>query len=942
VQENCAEDVLEVTLMSVDKISLDGQWLLKDYPHGQGAEARPFEPRHPTDGWISTAVPGDIHVTLSECGRLPKDLFVGMNVEQCRWTGQHEWWFRRNFQVPADSLRQRTELVFEGIDLYGTIWLNGREIGATENSFRPYRFDVTDCIRPGEVNTLVVRVGATLAIIEAKPWQKYFACFYTPRIFARKAQCQFGWDWAPHLPAVGIWRSVRLETFDPGRVMDVAVRPRNDGQVTFFLELDERPAHQDLDQKAADADRPGTAAPKGELVVEVTGPFNAPDHKPGRPVRHKMAVSGQKHLCTLTVPRPQLWWPNECGEQPLYRYHVKLVRDGRTHHEVEGRFAFREVRLVEEPMGDSRLSFRFEINGTPIFCKGANWVPASCFPATVTRERYRHLAALARDAHFNMLRVWGGGIYESDEFYDACDELGLMVWQDFMFSCSDYPDDDPAFLDLVIPEMQYQVRRLRNRPCVVYWCGGNEKTGSAGFKVHYGERLFHVTARGVCGDLDPTRPYGPASPHSYGDLGNNPASGDSHGGCYEKAYANGIDGWRETLREFDAVFQSEFGYHGPARMESMLKFIPAEMLWPINGAMEYHVQDNPYNSIAETFAHVQARMARRLVGETTDAESFVRCASTCHAEILRAEIEHHRARKWTNAGAMFWMFNDCWPCASWSVVDHYLLPKPAYYAVKRAFAPVLVAIADEPKTYDIHVVNDTLEPIEAPLMFGQGRTSGEPVWAREQQVRVAANGAAMVASIPKREVTRDKDTYLFARLGTAARTIAVNQLFHQPWREVNWPDPQLVYRIGEARRPARVCSVNRDGLGESTGMLTSSCHPGAATNSPVYVTSVTFEAGNYARMVHIHGIEGPGVLLSDNFFDLMPGECKTVEIRSDHELRVADIQVRHWLHRWDHAEPVASSRPSAAVRLPVVDVRRILEEQVPDRLDIPATHPQAR
>ncbi len=256
--------------MAVDAISLDGQWLVTDYDHEAGEPDRAFAPDHPTDGWLPTPVPGDIHPTLAEDGRLPADIFRGLNVEQCKWTGQREWWFRREFHVDAAWLRNSSELVLDGIDLFGSVWLNGEHLGDTENSFRPYRFDVTGVLKPG-ANTLVVRVGATLKILDAKPWPKYFACFNTPRIFARKAQCHFSWDWAPHLPALGIWRSVRLETFETGRIMDVAVRTRTDGAVTFFVELDERTERQDLDQKVSSKGQDRIKRPAGECERELPG-----------------------------------------------------------------------------------------------------------------------------------------------------------------------------------------------------------------------------------------------------------------------------------------------------------------------------------------------------------------------------------------------------------------------------------------------------------------------------------------------------------------------------------------------------------------------------------------------------------------------------------------------------------------------------------------------
>ena len=382
----------------------------------------------------------------------------------------------------------------------------------------------------------------------------------------------------------------------------------------------------------------------------------------------------------------------------------------------------------------------------------------------------------------------------------------------------------------------------------------------------------------ICGDLDPTRPYRPASPHSYTDLGNDQTSGDSHGGCYEKAYEAGIALWREKMREFRSVFHSEFGYHGPPRYESLSRFVPPEQIWPIGEAMEYHVQDNPYNTIPETFVQVQANMARALVGDFEDGAGFVKCASTLHAELLQAEMEHHRRRKWSNGGAMFWMFNDCWPCASWSAIDYYLVPKPAYYAAKRAAAPIITTWIEEEDRYDLHVVNDTLKPLACLLTLGQGRLGGKPRWMRKRRIQVDANTAKLVATIRKRHLWRQDNSYVFAKLTVGARTVATTRFFQNPWREMNWPEPGLTYRVSKAR------PVNGT---DETG------------KHREYLMTVSCQTQNYARMVHLDGIEGPGVYLSDNFFDLMPHETRTVEIRSDHPLSPSQIRVRHWLDRWD-------------------------------------------
>jgi beta-mannosidase len=266
------------------------------------------------------------------------------------------------------------------------------------------------------------------------------------------------------------------------------------------------------------------------------------------------------------------------------------------------------------------------------------------------------------------------------------------------------------------------------------------------------------------------------------------------------------------------------------------------------------------------------------VGDFGDAAGFVKCASTLHAELLRAEMEHHRRRKWTNGGAMFWMFNDCWPCASWSVIDYYLLPKPAYYGAKRAAAPILAAWIEEEDRYDLHVVNDTLKPLACLMTLGQGHVVGKGRWIRKRRIQVDANASKLVATIRKRNVWREDNSFLFASLTLGARTIASTQFFHSPWREMEWPDPGLTYRVSKSRR----VSV-----------------PGPPGGRHEYITMVTIKTRNYARMVHLDGVEGPGSYLSDNFFDLRPGESKTLEIRSDRAVTASRIRVRNWLDRWD-------------------------------------------
>lgn len=843
-------------------LDLNGSdWLLKDYEHEKGAAKKPFAAATSTKDWMATDVPGDIHPTLVREGRIP-DPYFGMNIEECKWTPRREWWFRKEFEVKKSFLKSKMELVFDGIDTYGTVWLNGVEVGRTENMFTSYTFDVTKAVKPGK-NLLTVRIGATIPIIEAFPHQEYFACFYTPRIFARKAQCQFSWDWAPHLPALGIWRGVRLVASEPGRIVDSVVRPRNTGEVRVYVELDQKTTRQDLDQSVSDKGEHNAWRPRGTLTYEI----KAPD---GTKTRKTEKVRGGKNFTVLHVEKPQLWWPNGHGEQPLYEYTITLRQDGKVAHVRKGRFGFREVELIEPDQGENGVGFRFLINGRPVFCKGANWIPADCFTGTVRRERYDYLLTLVRDANFNMLRVWGGGIYEQDDFYDRCDELGIMVWQDFMFACSDYPDNFDWFVNLVIPETTYQIKRLREHPSLVYWCGGNEKTGSAGFNIHYGEKIFDIVNRGLVADLDPTRAYRAASPHSYTDLGNDPDSGDTHGSCYEKALHHGVPKFRSFIDQIRTTFNSEFGLHGPARYRSLVKFVPEDNLWPPNEILEYHVQDNPYNSLDETFVWNQIQMAKELFGEFDDIRTFIKYGSAGHAEIMRAEFEHHRRRKWINSGAMLWMFNDCWPCASWSIVDYYGLPKPVYYMAARACAPVITSLHRSGDAYTVHVINDLAKSLDGVLTFGQQAVDGRVLWKQSRKFKAGENGAAAAAEFAASKVKSDANTYLFAIYeyrGGEAR----NAFFPDLWRDIEWPDPELVVKFGEPVKDGKEWTVK-----------------------------AIVHTRRYARFVSLSTeTDLPEVRYSDNFFDLLPGEKRSVTIRSKKRLAPSSFRVDHWLTEWD-------------------------------------------
>lgn len=841
--------------MSVDVYYVSEGWKVVDLEHENSGE-NIMETTRYTDTWLDAEVPGDIHNDLFKADRI-NDPYYADNSKEIGWVTEKDWVYKKTFRLPENFLKDKTKVVFEGIDTFSSIWFNGQKIGETNNMFREYSFDVTEVIKEKEDNELIVRVKSIKHMMEKFPYQKYFACFNTPRVFIRKAQCHFGWDWAPDLPAMGIWQHVKVVTAVEGHIENVQIKTKIDGKIMIFIKVDRKPTINDLAQSK---EKEKIEKIEDELLVQIS------DGKTSYSKR--IGVRGGKNHLTLEIENPILWWPNGYGEPFLYSYSIKLFRRNVEIDEKEGLFGIREVELKQEPLKEGGFGFQFNINKVPVYCKGANWIPLDCFTGTIKDEKYENMIKLAQNANFNILRIWGGGIYEKDIFYKLCDENGIMVWQDFMFACSDVPDDHSWFIDCVIPEIEYQVKRLRNHPSIVYWCGGNEKTGSAGLKVSYGEEMFHYIIRGICSDLDDTRQYGVASPSSFSDLGNDQDSGDTHCNCLEHSFKRGMTVFREEIEKIKAVFNSECAIQGPARYQSMSRFLPEKKLWPLNDLWRFRYKDNPYNSLVEEYLDVQEKSADILFGKCSCVKDFLKKAMTVHAEILRAEIEHQRCRKWVNNGFMFWMYGDIWPTGTWAVVDYYGLPKPAYYAVMRAYEPLVVSIQQLNEEIEIFVSNDTLNNVNGILEYGQATVDGKVIWKKE-------TGAFYIYENESKEIVRigglienATNSYIFARF-TGEGVKAQTTFFHNLWKDIEWQEPGLEYEI-----------VSKEVIEEN------------------FIRTIKITAEKYARMVNINLPDNSPAIFSDNFFDMEAGETKLVTITSEDDFDLEGIHIDHWLTEW--------------------------------------------
>lgn len=698
-----------------DIINLNGQWNLSD-----------------GEKQINATVPGDITNDFFAAGEIA-DPYFGFNHHGCYDFCRRDYTYRKTFlwNGKEDFSVRMAELVFKGVDLFSEVYFNGVLLGKTENMFKEYRFDISSLIKNGE-NEVEVRMKSTVTAMENLDCKDYFGVFNVPRVLLRKKQCDFGWDWASNIPGYGIWQDVFVEFSEREKIKSVFCNAGDDKKALFIVELNYAyRSYFDNDANFIEVINPH------EDILSVKLALKAGDDADDF-MEKTIKVERGKHIVCFDCPNASLWWPNGYGEQPLYKYEVRLIRDGKVVSEKSGHTAFRSVELRQRPTSDFAAGYTIYVNGKAVFVKGSNWVPVDCFTGTVSNEKYFKLISLAKAANYNMLRVWGGGIYEKDIFYDICDRLGIMVWQDFMFACADIPDDDPKWLQNTLEECEYQIIRLRNHPSLVYWCGGNEKTGSFGTLIKRGDNFVDYTLRGMVGHLDGSRPYARQSPCSLTDLANDKSSGESHSSCFEPAILHGATAYRKLVSESSASFISENASMGPVTRQSFERFFPKDKLWEMNDMWQDRMLTNPYAAIKIMFCDAEKKFATELYGAPESLDAFIARGMTAHAEMMKCEIEFYRSNKRTTSGYMNWMYSDMWPTATWAVVDYYLEPKQAYYQMKRSYAPFIMTFStlDDGKTYFVGI-NDGLESVEADFVYGVKRLSGEVLWQKSGSATIS-------------------------------------------------------------------------------------------------------------------------------------------------------------------------------------------------------------
>ncbi|MBX3749034.1 MAG: hypothetical protein KF897_03000 [Opitutaceae bacterium] len=623
----------------------------------RGCSAMPLDRR-----WLPAEVPGDVHLDLMRAGKID-DPFFGRNTDHCRWMEDWDWWYRADVTPPDLAPGQRLHLHFEGLDVFATVFLNGTEVGRHANMFTPLRLDVTEHVRPG-ANRLEVCLGAPAFPPQFFQDAAVRGSGNFNRLHVRKAQSCHGWNISPRLVTIGIWKPVSWIVAEPVEIDRVWVRTLELGPDAAEVEA--------LVEVRRNAGAPGTVA--CDLVVAGQA----------RTLAIPCDDAGGRATVRFRIDSPHAWWPHDHGTQALYDWSATLSRDGAILDRQSGRCGLRTSAFIQEPGADGTVSFKLRVNGRDLFLKGMNWTPADAIFARVDRARYAALLHAAKAANINALRVWGGGIYEHEDFYTLCDELGLIVLHDFMYACACYPQD-PGFLAEARREADHIVRSLRHHPCICGWFGDNENEDTAAKRLFAPEYrhnpLGQVVLREAVQTHAPGSPYVPTSPYSPEITdANSDLQGDCHLWAHGKSYRDPF------YTDLQPRMITEIGHLGMPSREVVESFVSRDRLWPI-WHEEYLMHGADCNRRDRTGRYETLWQSIRARGwpDPQDLDELIRMTQQLQAEATEFWIEFygHQPDCW---GIFLWNLADSWPQMSDAYIAYPFAPKPALAAVRDGYA----------------------------------------------------------------------------------------------------------------------------------------------------------------------------------------------------------------------------------------------------------------
>lgn len=764
--------------------------------------------------WLPAKVPGTVHLDLMDNKVIP-DPFKDENEKKVQWVENEDWEYQTQFSVSSQELKNdNIDLVFNGLDTFSEIYLNGKLLKKTDNMFRKWNIPVKQYLKPGN-NALQIKFQSAVNTGKELAKKVPFTMPESPRSFVRKAQYQFGWDWGPRLVTAGIWKDVTLEFWNNAKIITVKDIQNNS-------------------EKASDLHF------EVEIYAQNAGDYTLDLNK----IHQKIAL--KKGINTIMIPYDtkgmMLWQPNGRGEANLYDFKIKLSKDLKNIDVKDIRIGLRTVELIQEK-DEKGKSFYFKVNGNPLYIKGTNWIPGDSFSPRMSKEKYQKLIKDTKDANMNMIRIWGGGIYEDDEFYKACDENGILVWQDFMFAGSFYPADE-AFLNNVKEEVKDQVNRLQNHPSIALWCGNNEIDEAIvnwGYQKQFNyskndslqvwkdyKKLFHdVIPNALAENLKSDKNiYWPSSPSIGWGHKESLTEGDSHyWGVWwgEQPF--------EIYNEKVGRFMSEYGFQGTPTLETTKSMF--------SGTPDLNLQNSTIK------AHEKHARGWDIINEylkrdykvPTDFVQYNYVSQLLQAKGMQIAIEAHRRAKPYNMGTLYWQLNDCWPVVSWSSIDYLGNWKAFHYQAKRSFEPVLVSIAETDKSYDVYLISDLMKELKVDTKFELIDFKGKTLWKANQSDVVNADVSKKIRSINKSELAQFNLSEVVLKISSEKDATFQKLFFFNKPKDLKLSKPTFKIR-------------------------------------KISPTEIEISTDILAKDIYLIG----DTHFSDNFFDLLPGTSKRITI----------------------------------------------------------------
>ncbi len=751
---------------------------------------------------IKAQIPGCIHTDLLDNG-LIEDPYYRDNEKEQMWIGETDWTYERSFDVSADVLsHEYVKLVCYGLDTFAEVKLNGEIVAATDNAFRTWEFDVKQNLKEGD-NQISIKFTSTYPYMKEKIDKRWLTITginhhrVTGSNYVRKSQCNYGWDWGPMCVTAGIWRDIEIQAYDEAKIGDVHITQNHSKE---RVELDIKTILKDYDNSKIRAKV--AVSFEDETVCEKT-----------------YDITSETSSVKIDIENPKLWWPNNLGEQNLYDVRVDLIgQEGQKLDEKNTHIGLRTLILDrhDDKWGES---FQFKVNGVPFFAKGANWIPIDTFVTRGSEEFYRQLLTDSQEANMNFIRVWGGGIYEQDIFYDLCDELGICVWQDFMFACSAYPVYDEAWLDTFKKEAADNIKRIRSHPSIALWCGNNElehmgymitgevdkQNGTMSWEEY--KYLFEEIIPELLEEYDGEHDYWVSSSHTPGENRlepNDPTRGDAH--LWEVWHGREPFEWYRTCEH---RFNSEFGFQSFPEPKVVKSYTLPEDRNITSFIMEKHQRSGIGNDAILQYMLSWFQLP-------TSFDMLLWASQILQSLAIKYAVEHWRRKMPQGMGTLYWQLNDCWPVASWSSIDYIGNWKALHYSAKRFFNPVLISGVEdkEKQTVDIHLSNDTLEDQKGKVIWKLMNLNGTLEQSGEFVAEIDANTSDKVETLNLSDAVKKagsiRDAILFYSFIRDGKEVSSNTTYFERPKHIKLQKPKYEIDIKQINAKKYEVTIKSD------------------------------------------------------------------------------------------------------------------------------------